>query len=54
MGAMREALAGASQAGGHSIFRRGHAPSGFEIESIHEDVLNAMYEFRSSVAGAKG
>jgi len=51
---MREALAGASQAGGHSLFRRGHAPSGFEIESIHEDVLNAMYEVRSSVAGAKG
>lgn len=35
------------------MFQRGHAPSGFDIESIHEDMLNAMYEVRSSVAGAK-
>ena len=52
--AMLEALAGASQAGANIMFQRGHAPSGFDIESIHEDVLNAMYEVRSNVAGVKG
>ncbi len=52
--AMLEALAGASQAGANLMFQRSHAPSGFDIESIHEDFLNAMYEVRSNVAGAKG
>jgi len=47
MGAMADAFAEASQADNNFSYRRGHAPSGFEVDSI--DI--AFREKQSSITG---
>ena len=52
MAALEEAIAEASQGGQNFRFaQRGHAPSGFELDSNFDDLKAIMYEQRSSVAG---
>ena len=52
MAALEEAIAEASQGGTNFRFaQRGHAPSGFELESNFDDLKAIMFEQRSSVAG---
>ena len=52
MAALEEAIAEASQGGTNWRFaQRGHAPSGFELDSNFDDLKAIMYEQRSSAHG---